>query len=116
MADESALKWKSLAEQHQNAAAAHEAAAHHHREAGFALSTGNKIAARQHGLAAAEHAAQAGPLSQGSVESPGDYDLDVRFDKMTDSSLGPMITSWSLCTPGCGNTGTGNSFCCGLGL
>jgi len=42
-----------------------------------------------------------------------DFDL-----KLTSKSLGSvetnkeLITSKVLCTPGCGKTGTGNSFCC----
>lgn len=44
------------------------------------------------------------------------YDLDLNVSV---SAKGPkipdqnqLVTSKSLCTPGCGNTGTHNSFCC----
>ncbi len=43
------------------------------------------------------------------------YDLDVEFRSAQPGSVGnnnQLITSHSLCTPGCGHTGTGNSFCC----
>lgn len=43
------------------------------------------------------------------------YDLDVEINEIS-TQPGALqhqaITSKSLCTPGCGNTGTGNSFCC----
>lgn len=41
------------------------------------------------------------------------FDLDIKTVKLT-SEVRPreLITSKSLCTPGCGNTGTGNSYCC----
>lgn len=43
------------------------------------------------------------------------YDLDVEFRSLqgtTQAVNNQLITSVSLCTPGCGHTGTGNSFCC----
>ncbi|MGM1035910.1 MAG: gallidermin family lantibiotic [Bacillota bacterium] len=39
------------------------------------------------------------------------FDLDVQVTT-TSSDVDPQITSWSLCTPGCGEIGTYNSFCC----
>jgi len=44
-------------------------------------------------------------------ESKFDLNLDNTPLKVTQEE-GAMIKSYSLCTPGCGNTGTGNSFCC----
>ena len=41
----------------------------------------------------------------------GIFDLDVEVTK-TQGDVNPQITSISLCTPGCGDTGTFNSFCC----
>ncbi len=49
------------------------------------------------------------------VNEKADSDFDL---KLSSKSLGSvetnkeLVTSKSLCTPGCGNTGTGNSFCC----
>ncbi len=42
------------------------------------------------------------------------YDLDIQVDakRGTGEMVNQLITSKSLCTPGCGNTGTNNSFCC----
>lgn len=42
------------------------------------------------------------------------FDLDIKssFQPVNFGKDGENITSKSLCTPGCGNTGTGNSFCC----
>lgn len=44
------------------------------------------------------------------------YDLDLDIYACANGPKTPeqnqLITSKSLCTPGCGNTGTGNSFCC----
>jgi gallidermin/nisin family lantibiotic len=39
------------------------------------------------------------------------FDLDVQVSK-GGSGVDPQITSKFLCTPGCGNTGSFNSFCC----
>lgn len=39
------------------------------------------------------------------------FDLDVQVKK-TKSDAEPQITSKFLCTPGCANTGTFNSYCC----
>lgn len=49
--------------------------------------------------------------SVGQKEKENLFDLDIDHFHI---SLAPkeLITSKSLCTPGCGNTGTGNSFCC----
>ena len=44
------------------------------------------------------------------------YDLDLNVSVSAKGPKTPdqnqLITSKSLCTPGCGNTGTNNSFCC----
>lgn len=47
------------------------------------------------------------------------YDLDIEvvaLSRRRENGVQPqgmaLITSQSLCTPGCGNTGTMNSFCC----
>ena len=40
-----------------------------------------------------------------------DFDLDLQI-KSNINIEESGISSQSLCTPGCGNTGTGNSFCC----
>jgi gallidermin/nisin family lantibiotic len=42
----------------------------------------------------------------------GDFDLDLQIISNSGAEE-EDITSKSLCTPGCGKTGTGNSFCCG---
>ncbi|ADE72691.1 MULTISPECIES: gallidermin/nisin family lantibiotic [Priestia] len=39
------------------------------------------------------------------------FDLDVQVTTAS-SDVDPQITSVSLCTPGCGDTGSWNSFCC----
>lgn len=39
------------------------------------------------------------------------FDLDVQVSTGA-ADADPQITSWSLCTPGCANTGSFNSFCC----
>lgn len=44
-------------------------------------------------------------------ENPFDIDLKTESLKLTGQEMAP-VTSKSLCTPGCGMTGTGNSFCC----
>lgn len=41
----------------------------------------------------------------------GDFDLDLQI-KSNINIEESGISSQSLCTPGCGNTGTGNSYCC----
>ncbi|MBQ3067539.1 MAG: gallidermin family lantibiotic [Oscillospiraceae bacterium] len=41
-----------------------------------------------------------------------DLSLDIEFVKSNKDPVNQLITSKSLCTPGCGKTGTGNSFCC----
>lgn len=41
-----------------------------------------------------------------------DMDLNVTIN---DQPLVDQWTSKSLCTPGCGHTGTGNSYCCTCG-
>ncbi len=39
--------------------------------------------------------------------------FDIDFEaKEVESTENSMITSYSLCTPGCGNSGSFNSFCC----
>ena len=40
------------------------------------------------------------------------FDLDVQVSTVAVNSQDPQITSISLCTPGCAETGTFNSFCC----
>lgn len=43
------------------------------------------------------------------------FALDLKISQIRFGSPMPineLITSKSLCTPGCGNTGTNNSFCC----
>jgi gallidermin/nisin family lantibiotic len=42
------------------------------------------------------------------------FDLDIKMSKKAiDEKIGnQLITSKSLCTPTCGNTGSNNSFCC----
>jgi lantibiotic bacteriocin len=45
------------------------------------------------------------------VNDPFDLDMQVTDLKLNKNDIAP-ITSKSLCTPGCGMTGTGNSFCC----
>lgn len=48
-----------------------------------------------------------------SLQDP--FDLDLKVNDLKFSSPVPineLITSKSLCTPTCGNTGTKNSFCC----
>lgn len=44
-------------------------------------------------------------------DDPFDLNLGVKEIKMGGNEA-PQFRSWSLCTPGCGKTGTGNSFCC----
>ncbi|SDW80820.1 lantibiotic, gallidermin/nisin family [Marininema mesophilum] len=39
------------------------------------------------------------------------FDLDVQVNKAK-GDVEPQITSVSLCTPGCGETGSFNSYCC----
>ena len=40
------------------------------------------------------------------------FDLDLKVIKEPLEGKHEVITSKIGCTPGCGNTGTGNSFCC----
>ncbi|WP_079988711.1 gallidermin family lantibiotic [Candidatus Protochlamydia sp. W-9] len=41
------------------------------------------------------------------------FDIDVKVINIKEGvNHNQNITSKSLCTPGCGKTGTGNSFCC----
>lgn len=41
------------------------------------------------------------------------FDIDMKVTKAkNDGGAQPQITSKFLCTPTCGNTGSGNSFCC----
>jgi lantibiotic bacteriocin len=103
---------QDLARSHFELASQHDAAAHHHRQAAFYLSTGESDRAKQHGITAFEHSQQAASYEQGKSDQWDDYDIDVKFDSLETSDVQPMITSYSLCTPTCGNTGTGNSFCC----
>ncbi|TSB46287.1 gallidermin/nisin family lantibiotic [Alkalicoccobacillus porphyridii] len=41
-----------------------------------------------------------------------DFDLDLEIVHTKADEVQPDITSISFCTPGCGNTGSFNSFCC----
>ncbi|MGH3833394.1 MAG: gallidermin/nisin family lantibiotic [Pseudonocardiaceae bacterium] len=102
-----------LARCHHEAAGQHDSAAHHHRQAAFYLATGDSALAKKHGISSLEHGQQALNRAQGNVDHWDDYDLETRFDDVK-SPAKPMITSAFLCTPGCGHTGSGNSFCCGL--
>ena len=50
-----------------------------------------------------------------SSMSADKYDLDISIETRGDVGSPPkyeFVTSKSLCTPGCGNTGTYNSYCC----
>ncbi len=41
------------------------------------------------------------------------FDMDFQVSHIEQETPGnELITSKVACTPGCGNTGTGNSFCC----
>lgn len=41
------------------------------------------------------------------------FDIDIKtIEVQPELPTTGLVTSQSLCTPGCGNTGTGNSFCC----
>ena len=40
------------------------------------------------------------------------YDLDIELKATSEPKLESAIISKFLCTPGCGQTGTFNSFCC----
>ena len=60
-----------------------------------------------------------GELSDFRIHSDDLYDLDIEIiapSREETTGVPPQglaaITSKSLCTPGCGNTGTMNSFCC----
>jgi gallidermin/nisin family lantibiotic len=49
------------------------------------------------------------------IDHTDPYDLDIEFTDLSTGSEVPhneLITSKSLCTPGCGKTGTYNSYCC----
>ena len=101
-----------IAKAHHEAAAQYAEAAHHHRQAAFSLSMGNQDMAKAHAVAAEAHAKFGMSDTETSMESFKSYDLDVKFDVSQAEEAHVMITSYSLCTPGCGKTGTGNSFCC----
>ncbi|MFI5493480.1 gallidermin/nisin family lantibiotic [Actinoplanes sp. NPDC051859] len=51
------------------------------------------------------------PQTDVTVDDLFDLDVDVNIEMTTAS---PMVTSWSLCTPGCTSEGGGSqcSFCC----
>lgn len=53
------------------------------------------------------------PIAQPSADP---YDLNIEVKAKVQETGSPqvnqLVTSKSLCTPGCGKTGTGNSFCC----
>jgi gallidermin/nisin family lantibiotic len=102
----------SLASAHHEAAAQFSEAAHHHRAAAFELARGNKEEAKTHAVAAEAHAKFGMEAAKKTMSKLGDYDLDVQYDVKKVEGDHVMITSKSLCTPGCGHTGTGNSFCC----
>lgn len=99
----------TLAQGHQDAATHHDAAAHHHRQAAYHLAAGEGARARQHAMLAEEHAKGAQQAMQPG-ESFDEYDLDVDVQTL-EGDVQPMITSKSLCTPGCTH-GSGRSFCC----
>ncbi|QLH35163.1 MAG: gallidermin/nisin family lantibiotic [Parachlamydiaceae bacterium] len=47
------------------------------------------------------------------VDSADPFDIDIKtVEFKPEVPMTEIVTSKSLCTPGCGNTGTGNSFCC----
>jgi lantibiotic bacteriocin len=101
-----------LAKAHHEAAAQYAEAAHHHRAAAFELSRGEKSLAKAHAVAAETHANYGAAATKKTMGNIGDYDLDVKYDVKHVETAHPLVTSVSLCTPGCGHTGTGNSFCC----
>lgn len=105
-------KRNELAKAHHEAAAQYSEAAHHHRAAAFELARGAKDIARAHAVAAEAHAQFGMAATKATMTNIDDYDLDVKYDVKKAEEVHVMITSVSLCTPGCGNTGTGNSFCC----
>lgn len=53
-------------------------------------------------------------LNIGSIGNDLVLDVDyVQFNPIDGAApANQLITSKSLCTPGCGKTGTGNSYCC----
>lgn len=54
-------------------------------------------------------------FKNGTLNTSNDpFDLNLETTQLKLNNQGAMapVTSMSLCTPGCGNTGTGNSFCC----
>jgi gallidermin/nisin family lantibiotic len=101
-----------LAQAHHDAAAQFAEAAHHHRAAAFELARGEKELAKAHAVAAESHAKFGAEAAKKTLSKISDYDLDVKYDVKKVEDAHPMITSHSLCTPGCGHTGTRNSFCC----
>jgi gallidermin/nisin family lantibiotic len=102
----------NLARRHHEAAAQHDSAAHHHRQAAFHLATGDAVQAKKHGISSLEHGQQALNHAQGNVDNWDDYDLQTHFDDVKTGAAEPEITSKFLCTPGCAQTGSFNSFCC----
>lgn len=104
-------KVTDIVKAHHDAAAHYSEASHHHRQAAFCLTIGKKDEAKAHATAATTYA-KFGMTATDVTSSLSDYDLDVKIDIKEAEDAHPAITSYSLCTPGCGNTGTGNSFCC----
>lgn len=52
-------------------------------------------------------------IHNANMGGSSDFDIDVRLSRSgSDPAPQDFWTSKHLCTPGCGNTGTGNSFCC----
>lgn len=51
-----------------------------------------------------------------SVCEKSDSNFDLRLNSKTigttNETVNELVTSKFACTPGCGHTGTGNSFCC----
>lgn len=49
-----------------------------------------------------------------SAKADGLFDMEFQISKMGPPGTvgGNLVTSKFACTPGCGHTGTGNSFCC----
>lgn len=52
--------------------------------------------------------------TKGVQSRHSDFDLRLNSGRLgtTEGTDNNLITSKFACTPGCGNTGTGNSFCC----
>lgn len=52
-------------------------------------------------------------VQEGRPAQQGEFDVSILTENIHMSKdVQPPVKSVSLCTPGCGNTGTGNSYCC----